>query len=210
MFKKILIGVAVVVLLLAIVVAMQPSEFRVTRSATIDAPPATAFAQVNNFHNWRAWSPWEKLDPDLKRTYEGPAEGKGADYSWVGNSDVGEGRMTITESRPSELVKIRLEFIKPMAAVSTTDFTFKPQGDQTLVTWDMTGHNGFISKAFCMFMNMDKMVGSDFEKGLAAMNVAAKEADKKEAPDADVTDTEATDMGDSDKEEMEKDGADKE
>ena len=174
--KKILIGIAVVVVLLVVFIATRPSEFRVKRSATISAPPATVFAQVNDFHNWKAWSPWEKLDPELKRTYAGPAEGQGADYSWTGNEDVGEGRMTITESKPSELIRIRLEFIEPFAAVSTTDFTFKPQGGQTLVTWDMTGHNSFVVKAFCLFMDMDKTVGGDFEKGLAAMKVAAESA----------------------------------
>ncbi|MEX2142920.1 MAG: SRPBCC family protein [Pirellulales bacterium] len=169
MLKKILLGLAVIIVVFLIVVALQPSNFRVTRSATMAAPPAVVFAQVNNFHNWRAWSPWEQIDPEMKRSYEGPSAGTGAKYSWVGNSDVGEGSMTITESRPSDLIRIELEFIKPMEGTSDTEFTFEPKGDGTEVTWDMAGKNSFLGKAFCLFMNMDKMIGDQFEEGLANM-----------------------------------------
>ncbi len=168
-FVYILIALAVIVVVFAVVVAMQPADFRIVRTATISAPPPAVFSQVNDFHKWIAWSPWEKLDPALKRTYDGAPEGTGAVYSWVGNKKVGEGRMTLTESRPSDLVRIKLEFIKPFKATHTTEFTFQPEGGQTLVTWSMTGRNNFMSKAFCLFMNMDKMVGGDFEKGLASM-----------------------------------------
>jgi polyketide cyclase/dehydrase/lipid transport protein len=169
MLGWILIAVAAVVLVLVAVVALRPADFRIERSATLDAPASAVFAQVNDFHNWRAWSPWEKLDPALKRTHEGPSAGTGAIYAWVGNKNVGEGRMTITESRPAELVRIRLEFVKPFAATNTAEFRFRPQGNGTAVTWSMTGSNNFMVKAMGLFMNMDKMVGRQFEQGLAQM-----------------------------------------
>jgi hypothetical protein len=178
MFKKILLVLAVVVVIFLIIVATRLADFRVSRSATIAAPPPVVFAQVNDFHQWEAWNPWGKLDPSMKLTYEGPTSGKGAVYSWVGNKDVGEGRMTITESRPSDLILINLEFFKPMAGVSLSEFTFKPEGHQTVVTWTMTGKNNFIAKAMCMFMNMDKMIGGQFEKGLAAMKTVAEATPK--------------------------------
>jgi hypothetical protein len=139
------------------------------RSINISAPPATVFAQVNDFHNWEAWSPWAKLDPAAKATFEGPSAGEAAIFRWVGNEEVGEGSMMITESRPSDLVRIKLEFLKPFAAINTAEFTFKPEGNRTVVTWSMFGTNNFIAKAFCLFINMDEMVGGQFEKGLASM-----------------------------------------
>jgi hypothetical protein len=179
MFKKILIGIAVVILVFLVVVAMQPADFRITRSTTIAARPEVVFAHVNDFHKWDAWSPWAKLDPAMKQTYEGPPAGVGAIYSWVGNDDVGEGRMTITQSRPSELVGIKLEFLKPFAQVNATEFALKPDGNQTAVTWSMNGTNNFMAKGFGLFMNLDKMVGGDFEKGLAQMKLVAEAAPKK-------------------------------
>lgn len=169
MTKKILIAIGVIVIVFLIVVALQPAEFRVVRSANMSAAPAVVFAQVNDFHKWEAWSPWEKLDPALKRTYEGPAEGTGAIYRWVGNNQVGEGSMTITESRPSDLIRMKLEFLKPFASTADTEFTFKPEGNQTAVTWSMAGKNNFMAKAMCLFMKMDKMIGGQFEQGLAQM-----------------------------------------
>jgi hypothetical protein len=133
------------------------------------APPAAPFEQVNDFHKWQAWSPWDKIDPAMKRTYEGPEAGKGAIYKWVGNSEVGEGSMTITESKPNDLIKIKLVFVKPMEGDSDTEFTFKPEGDDTLVTWTMAGKRDFLKKAFCLFMSMDKMIGEKFDEGLAEM-----------------------------------------
>ena len=177
MRKKILIGLGVVAALLAIfivVVALQPSTFRVVRTAAMAAPPADVFAQVNDFHNWDAWSPWAKRDPKMKAIYEGPTEGEGAIYRWVGNDEVGEGGMTITESRPSELILIKLEFLKPFKSTCDTEFAFKPKGDETEVTWSMSGQNNFIGKMFCMFMNMDKTVGGDFEKGLSKMKAVVE------------------------------------
>jgi hypothetical protein len=169
MVKKILIAVAVVIVIFVVVVALQPADFRIVRSATMSAPAPAVFAQVNDFHKWEAWSPWAKLDPAMKQTYEGAPAGTGAIYTWAGNSKVGEGRMTLTESHPSDLIAIKLEFLKPFAAVNTSEFTFKPEGNQTSVTWSMAGRKNFISKGFCLFMSMDKMVGGDFEKGLAQL-----------------------------------------
>ncbi|HYV35169.1 MAG TPA: SRPBCC family protein [Gemmataceae bacterium] len=172
MGKKILIVLMVLVAILVVfsaVVAMQPADFRVVRSATISAPQADVFAQVNDFHKWEAWSPWLKLDPNATYTYEGPQAGTGAIFKWSGNSDAGEGMMKITESKPSDLIKIKLDFVRPFESTCNQEFTFKPEGNQTAVTWTMTGQNNFIGKVFCLFMNMDKTVGGDFEKGLANM-----------------------------------------
>ncbi len=179
MLKKILIALMAIVVAFVVVVAMQPSEFRVERSAPISAPAPAVFAQVNDFHNWEEWSPWAKLDPAAKATFEGPSAGTGAIFRWAGNKEVGEGSMTITESRPSDLIRIKLEFLKPFAATNTAEFTFKPDGDQTAVTWSMSGRNNFIGKAFCLVMNMDKMVGGQFEKGLARMKSVVEAAPKQ-------------------------------
>jgi hypothetical protein len=180
MIKKILLGAIVVIVLVCVigcvVVAMQPSHYQVERSATINAPAPVVFAQVNDFHKWEAWSPWAKMDPNMKTTYSGSAAGTGAVYSWVGNSDVGEGRMTITDSVPSTSIKIKLEFLKPFAATNPTDFMFVTQGNQTQVKWTMSGEKNFVMKGFTLFMNMDKMVGDDFEKGLAQMKTVAEKA----------------------------------
>jgi len=183
MLLKVLLGIAaavvLVVVVLAMIVAMQPSEFRIERSAVIAAPAPAVFAQVNDFHNWETWSPWAKLDPAAKNSFEGAPAGKGAAFAWAGNSKVGEGRMTITESRPNELVRIRLEFLKPFEATNTADFTFRPEGERTAVTWSMYGHNNFISRAVFLFVNMDKALGGEFEKGLASMKSAAEASAKR-------------------------------
>jgi uncharacterized protein YndB with AHSA1/START domain len=183
MLKKILIGVpialAVIVLVFVGIVAMQPAEFVVVRKVAIAAPPEAVFAKVNDFHNWDAWSPWAKLDPAMKTTFEGPSEGKGAIYTWTGNDKVGEGRMTILESHPSSLVDIKLEFLKPFESLCTTKFSFEPSGDKTNVTWSMAGKNNFIAKAMSLFINMDSMLGGDFERGLAQMKTLV-EGDKKD------------------------------
>src|SRR5438309_2610819 len=128
MLETILIIVAVLAALIAafvVFVAMQPSEFRVVRSATVPAPPSEVFAQVNDFHNWDAWSPWAKLDPAAQNSFEGASCGSGAIFTWSGNKEVGEGRMTVTESRPDELIRIKLDFKRPFEATNTTEFTFK-------------------------------------------------------------------------------------
>jgi hypothetical protein len=176
MLIYILIALAAIVVLLFIVVALRPADFRISRSSTISAPAPALFAQVNDLHNWSAWSPWEKIDPAMKKTYEGAPAGIGAIYSWIGNSKVGEGRMTVTESRPNDMIRIKLEFQKPFKATNTAEFTFKPEGNQTTVTWSMSGKNNFMVKAFGLLMNMDKMVGGEFEKGLAQMKTVAETA----------------------------------
>jgi len=179
MIKKILLGLVVIVVVLCIVIALQSSTYHVERTATVNAPAPVVFAQVNDFHNWNAWSPWAKLDPAMKQTFEGASAGNGAIYTWNGNKEVGQGRMLITESHPSELVKIKLDFIRPFAGTSDTVFTFKPAGNQTTVTWSMSGDKNFIAKAFHLFVNMDKMIGGDFEKGLAQMKAVAEATAKQ-------------------------------
>ncbi|HVY41444.1 MAG TPA: SRPBCC family protein [Hyphomicrobiaceae bacterium] len=174
MLKTILLALVAIVGVFAAVVAMQPPDYRIARSATIAARPTNVFTHVNDFHKWEAWSPWAKLDPAAKATFEGAPAGKGAIFKWAGNSEVGEGTMTVTESRPGELVRIKLDFVKPMVDTSTAEFTFKPEGNQTVVTWAMMGESGFIGRAICMFFNRDKVVGSYFEKGLANLKAVAE------------------------------------
>ena len=132
------------------------------------------FAQVNNFHHWEQWSPWAKLDPAMETTYEGPESGVGAIYSWSGNSDVGSGRMTISESTPSEKIVLMLEFKEPFEATNTTVFQFVPDGDITTVSWRMDGTNNFVGKAMNLFMNMDSMIGASFEQGLAEIKALSE------------------------------------
>ena len=172
----ILLIIIAIVVVLAIFVSTRPSTFRISRSATIAAPPETVFPHVNDLHKWEAWSPWAKLDPDCKMTFEGPAAGNGAAYSWSGNNKVGAGHMLITESRPSELILMKLDFLKPFKATNTTEFTLKPIGSETMVTWTMSGTNNFMVKAVGLFMNCDKMIGGQFEKGLADMKALVEAA----------------------------------
>jgi uncharacterized protein YndB with AHSA1/START domain len=179
MLIKILIAVAAIFVVLAVIVALQPSEFRVARSTTISAPPSAVFVQVNDFHKWEAWNPWGKIDPAMKQTYEGAPAGTGAIYTWAGNNEVGEGRMAIIESRPSELIRVKLEFFKPFAATNTAEFTFKPEANQTVVTWSMFGEKNFMAKTIHLFMNMDKMIGGQFEKGLAEMKSLVEPSPKQ-------------------------------
>ena len=178
MARKILIGVAALVVLLVLVILTRPATFHIERSIIMAAPPENAFAQVNDFHAWPAWSPWEKLDPAMKKTFDGPPSGVGAKYAWTGNDQVGEGRMTIEKSeKPSQIV-IKLEFLKPFAATNQTTFTFTPNAGGSHVTWAMDGENSFMAKAASLFMDMDKLIGGDFDKGLAAMKTAAESAPK--------------------------------
>ena len=179
MLIKILIVVAVIIVVLVVIVALQSKEYRVARSTTMSAPPLAVFAQVNDFHKWKPWNPWGKIDPAMKQAYEGAPAGTGAVYTWVGNKEVGEGRMAIVESRPSDLIRIKMEFFKPFAGISTAEFTFKPEGKQTAVTWSMSGDKNFMAKAIHLFMNMDKMIGGEFEKGLAKMKSVVEAPSKK-------------------------------
>lgn len=174
MIKKTLAILAIALVAIAVYAAFQPSEYRVQRSAVIAAPPAAVFPHVNELRKWEAWSPWAKRDPEMKQTYDGAPSGEGATSHWSGNSEVGEGRMTIVESRPDELVTIRLEFIKPFESTSSSQFDFQPEGAGTRVTWSMHGENEYIGKVLCLFMDMDAMIGADFEEGLAALKAVAE------------------------------------
>jgi carbon monoxide dehydrogenase subunit G len=174
MLKKILIGLAVIVLGFVVVVALQPSEFQMDRSTAIAAPQADVFAQVNDFHKWDAWSPWAKLDPNAKVGFEGPPEGEGTVMTWSGNTEVGEGKMTLTESRPNELVKARVDMVKPFEGSSTSEFTFKPEGDQTAVTWSVAAHHNFMQKALCLVMGGKTMMSDLMDKGLAQLKSVAE------------------------------------
>ena len=167
MITKILIGLAAVIAIFLMVVAVRPADFRVERSATLSAWPAALFEHVNDHHKFAVWNPFMKLDPNVKNTYSGPESGVGAVCSWDGNSDIGAGLSTISESKPGELVRMRMDWERPMEATSTVDFTFKPEGDKTVVTCAMYGKNNFMCKAISLFMDMDKMCGPQFEQGLA-------------------------------------------
>jgi len=174
----ILLALAFIAIIFFIIIAGRPDEFVVSRSTIISAPPEKVFPHVNDLHAWEAWSPWAKMDPNAKNAYEGAASGVGAAMSWDGNKKVGAGRMTIIESAPSGLIRLKLEFLKPFRATNTAEFIFQPEGGQTIVTWSMSGRNNFFFKVFGLFMNCDQMIGKDFEKGLAAMKSVAEVAAK--------------------------------
>ncbi|MEZ5326960.1 MAG: SRPBCC family protein [Verrucomicrobiales bacterium] len=175
MIKKILLVLAAIVVLFVIVVALQPADFRVERSATIAAPPGELFDQVNDHKKFQKWNPWDKMDPEAKTTFSGADAGVGAVASWDG-AKVGVGSATIIESKPGELVRQRMDWVKPMEGTSTVDFTFRAEGDKTVVTWAMYGKNGFMGKAMSLFMSCEKMCGPEFEKGLG--DLASIVADK--------------------------------
>lgn len=169
MLIPILISIASVVVLFVIIVLMQATDFKVSRSTKVKAPPSKAFGQVDDLHLMNAWNPWLKLDPNVKQTYDGAASGVGAIYSWDGNNNVGAGRQTIVETRPGELVRMKLEFFRPFAGVNEVTFAFVAEGDQTAVTWSMTGKLNFITKAMGLFCSMDKMCGGSMAEGLTDM-----------------------------------------
>jgi uncharacterized protein YndB with AHSA1/START domain len=163
------ITVAIAIAIVLILAATKPDTFSVQRATTVRAPPEKIFPSINDFHQWATWSPWEDKDPAMKRTYSGAGSGKGAVYAWDGNKNVGTGRMEILEvSAPSKIV-IKLDFFKPFEAHNTAEFTMLPQGDATSLTWLMHGPAPFMSKVMQVFMNMDKMIGKDFEAGLAKL-----------------------------------------
>lgn len=170
----ILVLVALVLLLLFIIAARRPDEFAVRRSADIRAPADKVFSLINDFRQWPKWSPWEKLDPNLQRTLSGSEAGRGAVYEWQGDKKVGAGRMEITDSVPHTRIDIRLTFLKPFRADNRTIFTITPVDGASRVLWEMTGTSNFMFKLMGLIMNMDKMVGNDFEKGLAAMKSEAE------------------------------------
>ena len=174
MFKKILIVLAVGVLGVLGLAASQPDRFTVARSVSIKASPDRLFPMVADFHRWTEWSPWEGLDPAMKRTHSGAPAGTGAVYQWEGNSKVGAGRMEVLAAQAPGKVSIKLDFIRPFEGHNTTDFSFVPQGEATLVSWVMTGPMPFVSKLMQVFVSMDSLIGKDFEAGLAKMKAAAE------------------------------------
>lgn len=185
----------IVLLLIAVlfaVVVTRPATFHVERSTTIEAPAEIIQEQIADFHKWEKWSPWGKLDPAMKTEYSGAAAGVGAVYFWSGNDQVGEGRMTVTESTPGSKVGIRLEFLKPFKADNVTTFTLAPEGTGTKVTWGMDGNHDLMGKAFSLFMNMDKTVGGDFERGLASLKEVSVDAAAAAGAAAPADTTQAT------------------
>jgi uncharacterized protein YndB with AHSA1/START domain len=165
---------AVLVVGVLFLAATKPDSFQVKRSTVVKAPPENVFALINDFKAWSAWSPWEKKDPAMKRSFGTVTSGKGATYGWDGDKNVGQGSMEITESTPSSRIVLKLDFLKPMEAHNSVEFALKPEGDATSVSWTMTGPTPFLGKIIHVFIDMDKMVGGDFESGLAAMKTAAE------------------------------------
>lgn len=174
MIKIILIALAVLIATVLGLAVTKPDTFRIQRAVTIKAPPEKIFAVINDFHNWTSWSPWEKLDPAMKRTHSGAASGKGAIYEWEGNSKVGAGRMEILDTTAPSKIAIKLDFIKPFEGHNTAEYTLVPQGEMTNVTWAMYGPTPFISKLMQVFISFDKMIGKDFEEGLANLKAVAE------------------------------------
>lgn len=174
MLKIIAIFVAVLIAGVLIFATTKPDTFRVQRATSIKAPPEKVFALINDFNRWGAWSPWEKKDPAMKRTFGATTSGKGATYAWEGNRDVGQGRMEIAESIPASKVALKLDFLKPFEAHNTVEFTLDSKGDTTNVTWVMQGPTPYFAKIIHVFINMDRMVGNDFEAGLANLKSAAE------------------------------------
>ncbi len=170
------IGVIVIVFLatLLVLAAARPDTFRVQRAASIKAPPERIFALINDFHSWRAWSPYEQKDPAMKRTHSGAARGKGAAYEWQGNREIGHGRMEITDATSPSRLTIKLDFVKPFEAHNIVEFTLEPKGDETSVTWALHGASPYFAKLLGLFFDMDRMVGADFEQGLANLKAVAE------------------------------------
>ena len=171
-----IIAFVIVVLVVAVLMyaATRPDTFRIQRATRINASPEKIFALINDYHRWGSWSPYEKLDPDMKRTYSGAANGTGAVYEWEGNSKAGKGRMEIADSLPPSQVAIKLDFVKPFEAHNLVQFTLQPMGGSTDVSWAMQGPSPYMMKLMHVFINMDRMVGKDFEVGLANLKAVAE------------------------------------
>ena len=177
MLKLLLIVAIVVVVVIAAVLAYaatRPGTLRVERQARIQAPAAAIFPLINDFHRWAEWSPYEKIDPTMQRTFEGAPAGKGAVYQWSGDGKAGAGRMEIAEASPPSQVRIRLDFSRPMRASNIAEFTLEPDGDATRVRWSMEGPTPFIGKLFGIFVDMDNLIGRDFATGLANLKAATE------------------------------------
>ena len=171
-----IIGGALAVLVAAVLIyaATKPDVFRVQRATVIKAPPEKVVAALADFHGWQAWSPWEKMDPAMKRTYGGAERGKGAVYAWEGDKNVGSGRMEILEASAPQKIAIKLDFFKPFEGHNTAEFTMLPQGDGTRVTWLMHGPARFLTRVIQVFMNLDNMIGKDFEVGLVNLKTVTE------------------------------------
>ncbi|MCB0324375.1 MAG: SRPBCC family protein [Bdellovibrionales bacterium] len=172
MLKRLLFVLMGLVGVFVVYVALLPADFQVSRTARIDAPAEVVFEQVNDFRKWQDWSPWAKLDPEATAEFSGVESGEGAVFAWSGNELVGAGRMTIVESKPAELIRLKLDFTEPFEASNLTVFSFVPEGKTTQVTWTMSGRSNFVGRAVCLFMDMDKEVGGKFEEGLANISAA--------------------------------------
>jgi uncharacterized protein YndB with AHSA1/START domain len=176
MLKIVLLVVVIAIVGVLALATVQPDEFRVERSARIKASPEKVYGLIEDLHRWSQWSPWERKDPAMQRSFSGPERGTGAKYAWNGNKDVGQGSMTITEATPSSRVAIALDFLKPFEGHNKVEFTLQPDGDSTHVKWKMSGPMPFISKVICLFVNIDRMIGKDFEAGLSNLKAAAESA----------------------------------
>lgn len=174
MLKKILMALAIVIAILVIVIMTRPAAYQVERSVTVSAPATVVYAEVSDLKRWAGWSPWESRDPNMSKEYTGTPGTVGHGQTWSGNSDVGSGKMTFTAVTPNERIALSLEFIEPFASVASTAFQFKARDGGCLVTWSMSGENDFMGKAFSLFMNMDDMIGADYEQGLASLKKIAE------------------------------------
>lgn len=174
MIKKILLGIVAAIALFAAYVALFAPDVYFERTVTIAAPAPAVFEQVNDLRKWEAWSPWAKLDPNSKAEFSGPPAGEGTAMRWSGNDKVGEGKMTVVESKPAEKISIRVDFVKPYEGTGKSEFFFRPAGNQTQVTWGMSGESGFIARAMCLILNMRKEMETTMDKGLASMKQVAE------------------------------------
>ena len=175
MFLLVVVGIVIILVAAILILALtKPDNFSVQRTVAIKAPPEKILPLIEDFHSWASWSPWKNVDPNMKKTYTGAAAGKGAVYEWEGNMAVGKGRMEITEVIPNSAVTIKLDFEKPMEGHNIAKFSLTPNGDATTVTWAMHGPANFMSKMMQVFMSMDKMIGKQFETGLANLKAVAE------------------------------------
>ena len=171
---RIILLIVLVLVVACLLYATTRPNLVVERSVVINAPAEKIYPRINDFHEWGAWSPWEKLDPSIQKTYSGPESGRGAGYAWQGNSNVGQGRMEITDSAASNHVTIKLDFIKPFEGHNIAEFTLTPQDGSTVVKWTLLSQSSYMVKLIGVFVNMDKMIGKNFELGLANLKAVSE------------------------------------
>lgn len=174
MFNTIAIGAGILIAALLGFAATKPDTFRVQRTTSIQAPPERVFALIDDFRKWGSWSPYEKLDPTMRRTHSGAASGRGAVYEWAGKGKSGEGRMEITDTVPPSRVTIKLDFFKPFEGHNIAEFTLEAQGDGTDVTWAVYGPQSYFAKVMTIFVSMDSLIGKEFETGLASLKAVTE------------------------------------